>query len=241
MIALQPIDYRHGEVALQGQLALPAGEGPHPGVLVMYDARGLGEGVKSRARRLAELGYVAFCTDMYGDGIFFEHALDCGPVMFALHEAPELMRERVLLGFEVLKARPEVNTARIGAFGYCFGGQCVLELARSGADVKSVVSFHGSLLTTKIPARLGEVKAKILTITGALDPYAPEADVEALRQEMTAAGAAWQITVYGEGYHAFTNAEAEAEMSVVPGVRYDPLLDKLSWAQGVEMLEATLA
>jgi dienelactone hydrolase len=239
MTALQPVDYHHGEVALQGQLAVPAGEGPHPAVLLMNDARGLGEQVRRRARMLAEAGYVAMCADMYGGGVRFENPQEGGEAMFALHRQPELMRARAVAGFETLRVRAEVDADRHAAFGYCFGGQCVLELACSGADAKAVVTFHGSLLTTKSPARPGAVKARVLVITGAHDPYAPELDVASLRAELTAAGADWQITTYGEGYHSFTDSNAAA-LTTVPGVRFDPFLDRLAWAQALALLDATL-
>jgi dienelactone hydrolase len=239
VIALQPLDYRHDAVALRGQLAVPAGEGPHPGVLVMSEARGLGEQARRRAAMLAEQGYVALCTDVYGDGVRYEDPQESGPPLYALRKRPKLLRERVLAGFEALRARPEVDARRIGAIGFCFGGQCVLELARSGADVKAVVSFHGSLLTTKLPAKPGAVRARVLALTGARDPYAPRKDVDRLRKELTAAGADWQITVYGEGYHSFTDPSADG-LTTVPGVRYDPLLDRLSWASALAMLEASL-
>jgi dienelactone hydrolase len=112
----------------------------------------------------------------------------------------------------------------------------VLELARSGADVKAVVSFHG-LLRARIPAQPGMVKAKVLALTGAKDPYAPPADLDVFQKEMTAAGVDWQLTLYGQGWHAFTDPDA-AEMVTVPGVKHDPLLEKLSWAQGMAFIDS---
>jgi dienelactone hydrolase len=238
MIELRPLDYSHGDDALQGQIAMPAGPGPHPAVLVMHESRGLGEQVRHRARMLAELGYVALAADMYGSGVDIWNAEGDGTLMLTLNKQPERLRGRVLAGFEALKAQPEVNAGRIGAIGFCFGGQCVLELARSGAEVKSVVSFHG-MLNTKLPAKPGVVKAKMLVLTGARDPYAPLAHVSGFREEMTAAKADWQVTIYGEGYHAFTDPNA-ADLADIPGFRYDPLLDRLSWASALAMLEATL-
>jgi dienelactone hydrolase len=238
MITLQPLDYRHGEDALQGQLALPAGPGPHPAVLVMHESRGLGEQVRRRARMLAGLGYVALAADMYGKGADVWNAEGDGTLMLTLNKQPERLRGRVLAGFQALLARPEVDATRIGAIGFCFGGQCVLELARSGADVQSVVSFHG-MLNTQLPAQPGAVKAKVLVLTGARDPYVPLAHVDGFREEMSAAGADWQVTIYGEGYHAFTDPNA-ADLADLPGLRYDSLLDRLSWASALAVLDATL-
>jgi dienelactone hydrolase len=204
----------------------------------MHDARGLGALVSRRARDLAAVGYVALATDMYGGGKRFENALDAGEPFAALQAEPERLRGRVLAGFEALRAQPRVDGSRIGAVGFCFGGQCVLELARSGADAKAVVSFHG-LLTTRLPAQRGAVRARVLVLTGAQDPYAPSEHVEAFQKEMAAAGADWQLTVYGGGWHAFTDPSA-VEMANVPGVRYDPLLDRLSWAQATAFLDAVV-
>jgi dienelactone hydrolase len=236
MTDLRSIEYRHDGVALRGKLATPAGPGTHPAVLVMHDARGLGALVSRRARDLAAAGYVALATDMYGGGKRFENALEAGEPFAALQKEPERLRGRVLAGFEALKAQPQVDGSRIGAIGFCFGGQCVLELARSGAEAKAVVSFHG-LLTSQLPAKRGAVKAKVLALTGAHDPYAPIEHVEAFQKEMVAAGADWHLTIYGEGWHAFTDPSA-VEMTNVPGVRYDPLLEKLSWVQATAFLDA---
>jgi dienelactone hydrolase len=239
MSALRPIDYEHDGVALRGEIVYPEGPGPHPAVMVMHDARGLGGQPRERAERLAKLGYVAFATDMYGGGApILADAVQGGMRMLDLHQDAGKLRGRVVAGFEILKAQPGVDASRIGALGFCFGGQCVLELARSGVDAKSVISFHG-LLTSEHPAQAGEVKAKILVLTGAHDPYAPIEHVEGFREEMTKAGAEWQVTLYSEGYHAFTEPHQD-DMTMIPGVKYDPLLDKLSWASCLAMLDATL-
>ena len=238
MSDLHTIEYEHDGVALRGELALPTGAGPHPGMLVMHDARGLGSLVRRRSRELAARGYVAFAPDMLGGGRRFENAREVGPLLAALHEKPQRLRDRVLAGFRVLQAQPQADASRIGALGFCFGGQCVLELARDGADVKAVVSFHG-LLGTRMPAQPGMVKAKVLAMTGRQDPYAPVADVEAFQQEMTAAGVDWHLTVYSQGHHAFSDPEA-VQMTQIPGVRYDPRLEKLSWSQAVAFVDASL-
>jgi dienelactone hydrolase len=235
---LSTIEYEHDSVTLLGRLARPAGPGPHPAVMVMHDARGQGAMVRQRALELAEAGYVALVTDMYGDGFYSDAPEKGGAFMMALEQAPQTLRDRVLCNLGALKAQPSVDAGRIGAIGYCFGGQCVLELARSGAEVRSVVSFHG-LLTTELPASPGAVKAKILVLTGALDPYAPPEHVQGFQDEMTAAGADYHVTVYGGGWHQFTDPSASG-MTTVPGVKYDPLLSRLSWAQATAMLDATL-
>jgi dienelactone hydrolase len=237
MSGTQDFHYEHDGLALIGRIAVPEGPGPHPGVLVMHSAIGMDTLVQRRAQDLARRGYVAIATDMYGAGRDGP-ALDAYPALFmALQEKPDQLRARVVAAYESLKARPDVDADRIAAIGYCFGGQCVLELARSGADIKAAVSFHG-LLTTKRPAQAGAVRARLLSMTGARDPYVPAADIATFQREMTEAGADWQVTLYGEGFHAFTEPDIK-DQSGIPGVRYDPLLDRLSWAQATAFLDAT--
>jgi dienelactone hydrolase len=237
MIDLRTFEYVHDGQVLKGEIARPAGPGPHPAVLVMHHAIGLGSNEMRRTRMLAEAGYVALATDMYGIGKEAVSQDVYAPMFAALQGEPDRLRGRVLAGYDALRALPEVDSARVSAIGFCFGGQCVLELARTGADVASVVSFHG-LLTTDRPAAKGAVKAKVLAITGALDPYAPADHVAGFQAEMTAAEVDWQLTVYGQGMHAFT--DPSVAQHGVPGVRYDALLDRLSWAQATAFLEATL-
>lgn len=238
MSDLRTIEYEHDGVTLRGELAVPTGAGPHPALLVMHDAHGIGSLVRRRSQELAAQGYVAFAPDMYGGGRRFENARDAGVLLKELYEKPQRLRDRVLAGFEVLKGQSQTDASRIGALGFCFGGQCVLELARSGADVKAVVSFHG-LLKTPLPAEPGVVKAQVLALTGKQDPYAPAADVEGFQKEMEAAQVDWQLTMYGRGYHAFSEPEA-VQMTNIPGIRYDPLLAKLSWSQGTAFIEAAV-
>jgi dienelactone hydrolase len=235
MSDLRNIEYTHGGVTLRGVLALPSGPGRHPGLLVMHDARGLGPLVRRRCLELAAAGYVAFGSDMYGGGRRFEDARAVGPLFQELQDNPQGLRDRVLAGFDVLRSEAKTDTSRTGALGFCFGGQCVLELARSGVEVRAVVSFHG-LLRTKLPAQPGAVKAKVLVLTGMKDPYAPIADVEVFQNEMTSAGVDWHLTTYGSGWHAFTDPDA-GEMANVPGVKYDALLEKLSWVQSSAFLD----
>jgi dienelactone hydrolase len=234
---LRPLAYDHDGLRLVGQLAVPSGPGPHPAVLVMHEARGLGPHMRRRALQLAEAGYLALATDMYGDGIYFEDPQASTGPFTAFQKDVHHLRARALAGFAALRALPHADPERLAAFGFCFGGQCVLELARSGADLQAVVSFHG-ILRTAAPAAPGDVRAKVLAIAGAQDPYAPLSDVAAFQAEMVAARADWQLTLYGEGRHAFTDPVAGG--LDVPGVRYDPLLEKLAWAQATAFLGAVL-
>jgi dienelactone hydrolase len=235
---ISSVEYHHAGDLLVGQIAVPDGEGRRPAVLVMHDAVGLGGVVPERIRRLAGMGYVAFASDMYGNGVRFDDPMQAGPSNMDLMGNPEKLRSRVLAAFDVLRARPEVDPTRIAAIGFCFGGMCVLELARSGADAKLVISYHG-LLTTKIPAQPGVVKAKVVLFCGDLDIYAPPEDVATFRGEMNAAEADWQATIYGRTLHAFTDPRA-AEMTAIPGLGYCPVADRLSWAGTTALLEDVL-
>jgi dienelactone hydrolase len=233
-----PCEYTHGDQTLNGRLAQPEGPGPHPAVLVMHSAMGLGPLVTRRIQDLAAAGYVALASDMYGVTPSPDDMDTVAREFMKLVGEPQVLRDRVVAAFDKLASLPGVDKSRISAVGYCFGGQCVLELARSGADLAAVVSFHG-LLKTAEPAKEGEVKAKVLVITGALDPHAPLSDVATFQAEMTEAKADWQLTIYGSGWHSFTDDET-GNRDDIPGVRYDPLLDRLSWAQATEFISANI-
>jgi dienelactone hydrolase len=239
MTELRAMAFDHDGVELVGQIAVPKTPGPHPAVMVMHTALGLDEMMRERVRHLARLGYVAVATDMYGGGV------DCrtdpksaGTLMKDLISPPQRLRARAVAWYEQLKARPEVDPQGVAAMGFCFGGQCVLELARSGADVKAVVSFHG-LLSTSMPALPGAVRGQIAIYTGAKDPYAPAEHVMALQQEMAAAGARFQVMVFSEACHAFTDPNAGALDR--EGIAYDPIADHVSWAGAIALLEATIS
>lgn len=232
----QPIQCEHDGHVLNGVIAVPEGPGPHPAVLVMHHAIGLGKAVHEAMKRLTALGYVAVGADMYGPGRELSEE-EVREHIVPLHTNPSVLRARVVRWFDLTVARADVDPARTAAIGYCFGGQCVLELARSGADVKAVVSFHG-LLGTHAPAHAGTVHGQVAVYTGAKDPWAPAEDVEALRNELTEAEARHQITVFSDAEHAFTDPDGH-EIGRA-GIRYHPIADKVSWAGTVALLGAVL-
>jgi dienelactone hydrolase len=234
---LQVMTVEHDGVELQGELAVPAAQGPRPAVMVMHTGLGLGDMMRDRARRLSDLGFVAVATDMFGAGRSHADPQAAGTLMTELLSEPNRLRARAVAWFERIKARPEVDSERVAAIGFCFGGLCVLELARSGVDVKAVVSFHG-LLTTSRPAKPGAIRGQVAIYTGAKDPYAPAEHVEGLRQEMTASGARFQITVFNDACHGFTDPDAGSLGR--EGIAYDRLADRVSWAGTVALLEASL-
>ena len=237
MSELQPIVCQHDGVTLKGLVAVPAGQGPFPAVLLMHSALGLRHMVGGIAQKLAALGYLAVASDMYGEDADLSDPMKAGGYYMGLLDAPDMLRARTALWFDTVAARADVDAARIAAIGYCFGGKCVLELARSGRDVRAAVSYHG-LLTTHAPATPGQIKGHIAAWCGAEDPFGPAEETQGFRAEMIAAQANWQITEFGKVAHGFTDPNAEGGM---PGIAYDALADKVSWAGTVLLLEHVFA
>jgi dienelactone hydrolase len=233
------IEYRDGDVTLRGFVAFDDRKSDkRPGVLVMPEAFGLGAQAKRRAERLAELGYVALAGDPYGDGLQFSDLQEAIKRAGALFADPSKARTRARVALDKLASLPQVDPSRLAAIGYCMGGTLSLELARDGAPLKGIVSFHGGLQTQR-PAAAGQIKAKILVCTGADDPFVHMAQVNALAQEMTKAGADWQIIIYGGTVHSFTNPEADKIGA--PGIAYNKLSDERSWKAMTSFFEEIFA
>jgi len=200
--------------------------GKRPGILVMPEAFGLGKNAKNRAQRLAELGYVALGGDPFGDGKEFSDLQDAIKVAGALMADPAKFRARARAGIDKLASLPQVDATRLAAIGYCMGGTFALELARDGAPLRGVVSFHGGLQTQR-PAQAGQVKAKVLVCHGSDDPMIPTPQVNAFVDEMTKAKADWQVIAYGNTVHSFTNPDADGSM--MPGIKFNAQSDARSW------------
>ena len=223
----QSIEYQDGHVTLRGFVAFDDQTShKRPGVLVMPEAFGLGAHATQRAERLASLGYIALAGDPYGNGLEVTDLQEEIKRASALREDPAKFRQRARVALDTLASLPQVDASRLAAIGYCLGGTFALELARDGAPLRGVVSFHGGLETPR-PAVAGQVKAKILVCTGADDPFVPVAQVNALAEEMTKAQADWQIMSYGGTVHSFTNPDADRVG--VPGIAYNMLADERSW------------
>ena len=228
------IHIRHGETALEA-LLVPAGKGARAGVLLLPTIMGRSDLELGFARRLAALGYTAMVADLYGAvGLPREQ---CRERMNALLADRALLQDRLLAVLESFRAQPEVDSARVAAIGYCFGGLCALDLARTGADVAGVASFHG-LFTPPGNRDRTLIRAKILALHGWDDPMAPPAAVEALAAELTRAGADWQIHAYGNVMHGFTNPSANDPER---GVVYDETAARRSWSALETFLAEVLA
>jgi len=180
---------------------------------------------KKRAEMLAKLGYVAFCADIYGKGVRPSTVPAAAAESTKYKTDRMLMRARVNAGLEAFKKQELVEPNRIAAIGYCFGGTSVIELARSGAELAGVVSFHGGLDSPK-PEAGKKIKCKVLALHGADDPFVPANDLKAFEDEMKGAGVDWQLVQYGGAVHSFTDWKADGSM---PGAKFDERADRRSW------------
>jgi dienelactone hydrolase len=232
---LEPVELDHDGTLLRGYAARPEATGPAPAVLVMHSAVGVAHRVNEiAARALAAQGYVAVCTDMYGAHLEGASLEDAGLVYAENFAEPLRQRARTVAWFDTVARLEGVDAHRIAAIGFCYGGCTVLELARSGADLRAAVSYHG-ILTTLAPAEPGAIAGHVVAYCGAGDPYASLAEVDALRDEMTRAGAKYQITVFGAAAHGFTDPDA-ADLGL-DGVYFDQLSNDLSWSGTLVLLE----
>lgn len=226
-IAPQEIQYNHGEVQLRGLIAYDREtEGKRPGILVVHEWWGLNDYARQRAQELAELGYVAFALDMYGDGRTTDKREEAQQLAGEFYQDRALMRGRAAAGLEVLRRHEAVDASQIIVIGYCFGGTVALELARSGAEVVGAVSFHGGL-GTPTPEDAAKIKGKVLVLTGAVDPMVPMEEIRGFVKEMEDASVDYQLVMYGGAVHSFTNPGADAHG--IPGVAHQPAAERRSW------------
>lgn len=229
--------YRDGEVELCGEYYAPGAAPNGKGVLVIHEADGIGGNVRRHCYMLADLGYAAFAADMHGVGGPLQGDR-IAPALSAFLGDRAYLRQRVKAGYHALATRAGLDGVDIAAIGYCFGGTAVLELARSGENLAAVASFHG-LLTTPLPAGSGDVHARVLVCTGALDPLVPLVDVTAFQEEMAGAGADWQLAVFGRAFHSFTNVDVGRLND--PRMAFDPEAEAASWAMLLMFLDRSFA
>ena len=222
-----PVEYRDGDTVLEGYIAHDDTlNEKRPAVLIVHEWTGLNAYAQKRADQLAQLGYVAFAVDIYGKGVRPETPEAAGAEASKYKNDRDLMRRRVQAGLDVLAKHPLVDPSKIAAIGYCFGGTTVLELARSGADVKGVVSFHGGLSTPR-PEDAANIRGKGLVLHGAADPYVLPSEVDGFRKEMEGAGTDYELISYDKAVHGFTNPDNGTDIST--GAAYDEEADIKSW------------
>ncbi len=223
----RPFEYKQGDTVLEGFSVYDAAfPGQRPAVLVVHQWMGLGDYEKKRAEMLARLGYNVLAADIYGKGVRPANAKEAGAEAAKYRNDRALLRARVRAGLDALARQEHTDPKRMAAIGYCFGGTAVLELARSGADLAGVVSFHGGL-GTPTPADARNIKAKVLVLHGADDPFAPAAEVAAFEDEMRQGGVDWQLVLYGGAVHSFTDWGAGSDNS--KGAAYNERADRRSW------------
>lgn len=221
------VDYKDGATVLEGFLAYKEGGAKlKPGILIVPEWTGIGPYAKKRAEMLAELGYVAFAVDVYGKGVRPRNPKEAGDEAAKYKNDRKLYRSRMNAALNELKKQKGVDVKRIAAIGYCFGGTGALELARSGADIKGAVTFHGAL-SSPAPEDARNIKGKILVLHGADDPFVTPAEVSAFEDEMRKAKVDWELVKYSGAVHSFTNPEAGSDAS--KGAAYNPEADKRSW------------
>ena len=231
------LSYADGDLPLHGFLATPDASftGPSPLVLVVPEITGIQDHARRRARMLAKLGYVSLAVDLYGRPVTPDEI----PALVQIFNAtPDLLRRRMRAALAAALKLPGVDTSRTAAIGYCFGGKAALELARDGAHLNGVVSFHGSL-DTQSGLPTGRVRAKLLICHGADDPFVPPPQVEAFHAEMQAQGVDYQFITYSGTQHGFTNADLIGLN--MPGIVYSESADRRSWAALREFLREVFA
>ena len=226
-IVTQTVEYQQGGAVLEGYLAYDdALVGKRPGVLIVHQWMGLTDYEQNRAVMLAQLGYVAFCADVYGKGIRPQSVPAAGTEATKYKTDRALLRLRVNAGLDALKKCERADSRRLAAVGYCFGGTAVLELARSGAALNGVVSFHGGL-DSPAPADGKNIRCKVLACHGGDDPFVSAKDLAAFEEEMRSTGVDWRLIKYGGAVHSFTQPMADGSL---PGAKYNERADKRSWA-----------
>lgn len=238
-IRTEDIHYQDGETACIGILAYDSARtGRKPGVVLFHEAGGISPNVEKRTQMLAEMGYVAVAADMFGGRWQAKEMGEGRERLQQFQEDPMLLRNRARAALSTLAAHPEADPARLFAIGFCFGGTVALELARAGEALLGVFSFHGTL-ATRLPAPEGGIKASVIAGQGAEDPFVPVAQRQAFEEEMRAAKAEWQLTVYGNTQHNFTTSDPA--IAGIPGLGYNAVADRRSWRDMCDFFEERLA
>lgn len=221
----ETIEYKEGSTTCEGFAAYDE-KSKKPGVVIFPEWNGVSDHTMKRAQMLCELGYSAFVADVYGKGVRPTTMDACAAEAGKYYGNRGLLRARAKAALDALRKLPGTDASKLLGIGYCFGGLTVLELARDGADMRGVVSFHGSLNTPN-PSDAKNIKAKVLALHGADDPVVPPAEVAAFEQEMRDAKVDWQLVSYGNAVHSFTNFTMPEG---IPGpASYNKKVDQRSW------------
>lgn len=237
-IVEERVEYSEGGTTLIGfRYSDSAAKTKAPGVIVFSDWLGVGDFAKDRARELVKLGYRAFVADIYGGGQLLKGPKEAGPLAGKFKGDRPLFRARTQAALKALLQDPLVDSSRVGAIGFCFGGTAVLELGRSGAPVAALVSFHGGLDTPE-PALGKQIKGSVLVLHGADDPHVPVTDVRAFEDEMRNGGVRWELVEYGGAVHAFTNPAVGTDTKT--GAAYNETVSNRAFARMRDFLKEQL-
>lgn len=233
---IRSIDYEHDGRALRGELAWDdAWAEPRPCVVVVHDAMKSNQGFEEeRAVILAGLGFAGFALDVYGADVQGVDDTDAYRLMLPFQEDRSFLQDRLLAGVRAAAALPEVDAEQMAAIGYCFGGMCVLDLARANAPLAGVASFHGLLSPPDGDPRSDAIASKVLVLHGWDDPFVPPESVPVFAQEMSARNADWQLLAFGDTVHSFTNVRYDDRAN---GTQYSPAADRRSWRALTDFLD----
>jgi dienelactone hydrolase len=226
-IQTRTVDYKEGSTVLEGTVVYDdAIAGKRPGVVVVHDWMGPSDFSRGRAVALAKLGYIALAADIYGKSVRPKDMKEAAGAVEKYKNDRPLMRARARAALDMLLVQPQTDPKRVAAMGYCFGGMTSLELARSGAPLLGVVSFHGGL-NTPSPQDAAQIKCKVLALHGAADPLVPPQEVAAFEKEMDAGHVDWTLVKYSGAVHAFAVPGAGNDPS--KGYAYNAVADRRSW------------
>jgi dienelactone hydrolase len=227
-VKTQKLEYTNGKTKFVGHLAFDdARSGRRPGIVVFPEAFGLNDHARQRAERLAELGYIALAADIHGNGTVYDDMAQLAPVIGPLYADRSEWRSRARAALDALLAQSLVDSQRLAAIGYCFGGTTALELARTGAALAAIATFHAGLIP-ELPEDGGRIRASVLVCHGAEDPLVKREAVDTVTAEFRRDKLDWQIVHYGNAAHSFTNPEADKRH--MPGLAYNKKADQRSWA-----------
>lgn len=237
-VKFEKVEYKQGDTVCEGLLVFDdLFQGKRSGIVIGHQWKGLTDYEKMRGELLAMRGHVVLCADVYGKGVRADNPKDAAALAGKYKGDRALLRARITAALNFLRGHERVNPQQIAAIGYCFGGTTVLELARSGADIKGVVSFHGGL-STPTPADAKNIKGKVLALHGADDPFVPTEEVLAFEKEMRDAKVDWQFVAYGNAVHSFTDKSAGNDNS--KGAAYNAQADLRSWREMKMFLDEVL-
>jgi dienelactone hydrolase len=237
-VVTKTIDYEYDGTKLKGFLAYDDSvKEKRPGVLVVHEWWGLNDYAKERCKKIAELGYVGFAVDMYGDGNVTTHPEDAGKMATAVRNNLKLWRGRAEAGLKQLTSQPNVDPSRIAAIGYCFGGSTCLQLAYSGADLKAVATFHAALPTPS-PEEAKAIKPRLLICNGADDTFISEKSINNFKEALDKAGAKYVFENFRGAVHSFTVPGADKEG--LKGMKYNKDADEQSWRMMQELFKGQL-